>query len=141
LLLGDLQSFRIMNRDLDTWYRDPGATLPAIDVSFRDHVEAQRRLRASAEHQRAERYWRDRLPTLPPAPGLPLLPTAAAALARARFERRAAVLPRPVWDALKERARKAGLTATSLVAAAYAEVLTAFSHTPHFSLNILYQNR
>src|SRR5262249_42905547 len=50
-------------------------------------------------------------------------------------------LPRAEWDALKERARAAGLTPTALVAAAYAEAIAEFSEIPHFSLNLLYQNR
>lgn len=140
LLISDLQSFRIMNRDLDRLYADPDAAPPDIEIGFHDYVEALRASRQSEEHARAERYWRDRLATLPAGPGLPLA-RAPETIERARFRRRRGVLPTADWKALEQRARQAGLTPAAVIGAAYAEVLGAFSHTPHFAISLLYQNR
>jgi amino acid adenylation domain-containing protein len=141
LLMGDLQSFRIINRDLERAYREPERDLGSLEVSFRDYVRYLGAPRESDEGFRQSlAYWRERLPTLPPAPRLPLVshPTA---LRERGFQRWNATLEADAWQRLKARATQAGLTPTAVLAAAYAEVLATWSQSPHFTLNLLYQNR
>ncbi len=141
LLMGDLQSFRVINRDLERFYRDPGADLGALEVTYRDYVRYLEAAREADEgYQKALAYWRDRLPTLPPAPLLPQV-SAPVALRERGFQRWAAEVDAEAWQRLKARGTRAGLTPTAVLAAAYAEVLAAWSQTPHFTLNLLYQNR
>jgi amino acid adenylation domain-containing protein len=141
LLMGDLQSFRVINRDLERAYQEPEADLGRLEVTFRDYVQYLHTLRESDEGYRASlAYWRDRLPTLPPAPLLPLV-SAPTALRERGFQRWNAVLDADAWQRLKARGTHAGLTPTAVLAAAYAEVLATWSQSPHFTLNLLYQNR
>nr|WP_245920178.1 non-ribosomal peptide synthetase/type I polyketide synthase [Melittangium boletus] len=144
LLLGDLQSGRIFIRDLDLLYRDANAELPAVTVDYRDYVNTLRAARVTPAFERAETYWRNRLATLPLAPNLPRASNAqgkGSSDGGSAFERHEGLLPRASWDALKRRARAAGLTPAALVAAVYAEAIAEFSESPHFTLNLLYQNR
>ncbi|WP_147443226.1 non-ribosomal peptide synthetase [Corallococcus sp. AB011P] len=144
LLLGDLQSGRIFIRDLDQMYRDVNADLPPVGFDYRDYVNTLSETRATAAFKRAETYWRDRLATLPLAPSLPRANSAQDKEARdegTAFMRHEGLLPRAAWDALKRRARAAGLTPAALVTAVYAEAITEFCESPHFTLNLLYQNR
>jgi len=141
LLMGDLQSFRVINRDLERAYREPEAELGQLEVTFRDYVQYLATLRESDEgYRKSLAYWRERLPTLPPAPLLPLV-NAPTALRERGFQRWNAVLEADAWQRLKARGTRAGLTPTAVLAAAYAEVLATWSQSPHFTLNLLYQNR
>jgi amino acid adenylation domain-containing protein len=141
LLMGDLQSFRVINRDLERAYHTPEAELGALEVTFRDYVRYLEAVRESDEgFRKALAYWRDRLPTLPPAPLLPLV-NSPSALRERGFQRWNAELGAESWQRLKARGTRAGLTPTAVLAAAYAEVLAAWSQSPHFTLNLLYQNR
>jgi amino acid adenylation domain-containing protein len=141
LLMGDLQSFRVINRDLERYYQDLEAEPGALEVTFRDYVGYLEALRESDEGFRQSlAYWRERLPTLPPAPMLPLV-SAPTALRERGFQRWSGELESGAWQRLKARGTRAGLTPTAVLAAAYAEVLATWSQSPHFTLNLLYQNR
>ena len=64
-----------------------------------------------------------------------------ALLKKPRFTRLHAELEPEAWGRLKLRAVRAGMTATGLMLAAYAEVLAAYSRDPAFSLNLTFLNR
>jgi amino acid adenylation domain-containing protein len=79
------------------------------------------------------------LGNLPPAPDLPR--SASALPAPPRFHRRQRHLPAPRWQALKALARGRGLSPSSLLLAAYAEVLARWSSTRRFTLNLTSSDR
>ncbi|HKI03851.1 MAG TPA: beta-ketoacyl synthase N-terminal-like domain-containing protein, partial [Thermoanaerobaculia bacterium] len=139
-LIGDAWSWQILTRDLGRFYRDPEADLPPLELSFRDYVITTLELEKSPAFERALGYWRGRLADLPPAPELPLA-RSPASLGRPRFVRHSARLPRATWDRLKERASRAGLTPSSLLVAAFSEVLGAWSKSPRFTINLTLFNR
>ncbi|MFD0663417.1 non-ribosomal peptide synthetase [Thermocatellispora tengchongensis] len=58
-----------------------------------------------------------------------------------RFVRHEACLGRAEWDALKQRARAAGLTPSALLLAVFAEVLAAWSEDARFTVNVPRMNR
>ena len=112
---------------------DTTAPQPAVTCTFRDCVLAMRAMEGSPGWQRSLDYWLGRLETLPAAPDLPVKEALAGP---PRFERRAGVLPAPLWQALGERARREGLTANALLLAVYGEVLRAWSRSPSFTINL-----
>jgi len=73
-------------------------------------------------------YWDDRLPGLPPPPALPL--TAPAAPLR----RRLSELDAETWGELRARASWEGLAPASLLLAALADALAAWSLEPRFTV-------
>ncbi|GAB3491567.1 non-ribosomal peptide synthetase [Amycolatopsis cihanbeyliensis] len=132
-LILDALSILILYAELGALYADPEATLPPVDVSFRDYV-----LGAEPEPcalAAAQRYWTDRLPELPPAPRLPLAKDPAEVV-RPRFSRRAATIEASRWAAITERAREHGLTPSAVLLAAFAEVLGRWSASAELTLNI-----
>ncbi|HVT61657.1 MAG TPA: amino acid adenylation domain-containing protein [Thermoanaerobaculia bacterium] len=139
-LIGDAWSWQILLRELAQLYRDPLADLPPLAISFRDYVLAALELERSPAFTRALAYWRGRLEDLPPAPELPLA-MSPAALGRPRFVRRSLGLPPAAWWRLKRRASRMGLTPSGLLLAAYAEVLSAWSKSPRFTINLTLFNR
>ena len=140
LLVCDGMSSDVLFRDLLALYEDPDRPLPRLDLSFRDYVMAVAGAEGTETYRRSLAAWRQRLPTLPPAPELPLA-RPPAALRGHRFVRRTHRLPPATWRSLKERSLEHGLTAASAVCAAYAEVLAAWSKSRHFLLNLLFFSR
>ncbi|NKA49450.1 non-ribosomal peptide synthetase [Ralstonia solanacearum] len=141
MLINDATSGQIIWDELAALYHAGGdlerAGLAPFEISFRDYVlakyvhsEARRAARESAKA-----YWLGQLETLPPAPQLPLR---AEALHRAapRFSRRQHRLSPPQWQSLRDRAAASGCTPASLLIAVFAEVLSAWSTEPRFTLNL-----
>jgi amino acid adenylation domain-containing protein len=139
-LIRDAWSTRLLARELMLLYRDPEAPLPPLELSFRDYVLGEEGLRESAPYRRSEAYWRGRLDTLPPAPELPLARDPST-LDKPRFQRRQHRLEAPRWQALQRRAAAAGVSASGLLLAVFAEALRGWSKEPRFTLNLTLFNR
>ncbi|UOB14313.1 amino acid adenylation domain-containing protein [Streptomyces sp. HP-A2021] len=119
--------------ELGVLYADPDAELPPVEATFRDYLAS---VRPAPETLAADQaYWRDRLPELPPAPRLPLQRDPAT-LGRPRFTRTSGELAADRWRRLKERAREHGVTPSTLLLAAYAEVLGTWSESPELTVNL-----
>src|SRR5436305_9609331 len=65
ILLGDIWSFQILQRDLERFYSQPDLDLPPLALSFRDHVLAQAAYAETRTYQNALPYCR-RLLRQPP---------------------------------------------------------------------------
>lgn len=133
----DLSSVTVVLREWMDLYADPAAPLPALELTFRDYVLAMERLRGGPAYRRALEACRARIPTLAPAPQLPR----AAAPPSPRFVRRSFALDAEAWGRIRSRAAAAGLTPSSALLAAYAEVLRGWSASPRFTLNVTVANR
>jgi amino acid adenylation domain-containing protein len=140
ILIADVWSWQILFREWAELYRDGSARLPDLAITFRDYILAERAVEDSGPHRRSLEYWRKRIPTLPPAPELPVASNAGG-LARTRFARRTAHLEPEAWQRLKARAREAGLTSSGVLLGAFAEVLSAWSKSPRFTVNVTLFNR
>ncbi len=139
-LVMDAWSARVLARELASLLAEPTLALPPLHISFRDFVLAQIAARGSDATRRDRDYWRERVATLPPAPDLPLA-VAPASIARPRFRRRRGRLDAAAWEALRRRAAARGLTPSSALLTAYAEVLALFARSPCFTLNLTTYNR
>lgn len=127
LLLADAAALVTIFREWGALYAAPNAALPPLPGRFRDHIAALPSPRAP---DRA--YWEARLDELPAGPDLPRLPLDGPP----RFARRSFALAAPRWAALKRAAAAEGITPTALVAAAFADVLAAFSRRARFCLTL-----
>jgi amino acid adenylation domain-containing protein len=132
-LILDGLSMMIVFTELRQLRDDPDAELPAVDVTFRDYLASARPSERTVAAD--QEYWRERLPSLPPAPRLPLL-REPSAVGRPRFVRRAAHLPYAKWQRLKERVKASGLTPSLLLLAVYAEALGEQAESPELTVNL-----
>ncbi|OXM68452.1 hybrid non-ribosomal peptide synthetase/type I polyketide synthase [Amycolatopsis vastitatis] len=140
LMVSDMGSVRVMLRDWRALYENPAAELTPLRLSFRDYVTAVGRLKETELYRRSLAYWRNRVEDLPPAPQLPLA-TAPDTITEPRFVPCSRTLPSEQWEKIKERARKHGVTPSSVLLAAYALVLGAWSTSGKFTLNVTTNNR
>ncbi len=140
LLIADVASLLLILREWRELYNNISATLPALELSYRDYVIAETTIHKTELYQHSLRYWEQRAPSLPDGPQLPLA-TNPANIRKPHFVRRELRLPESEWNALKERAQEYGLTPSMVVCAVYAEVLKTWSKDPHFTLNLTLFNR
>lgn len=139
LLILDATSLLLFLREWRRAY--DGAVLPPPpNRRFRDHVLERAALRSGPQREAAQAYWTQRLPSLPPAPALPLRQDRSAHH-RPRFRRRTLQIPAERWQRLKAHARHRGLTASCLLLAAYCEVLARWSSSARFTLNLTSSER
>ncbi len=129
-LVLDALSILTFYAELADLYEDPGADLPPVDVSFRDYV-----LCTPPPSEAAQRYWSEHLPTLPPAPQLPLAKEPAA-IDTPRFTRRATVIETRRWSRITELARDHGVTPSAVLLTAFCEVLGRWSARTDLTLNL-----
>ncbi|MFF4604357.1 amino acid adenylation domain-containing protein [Streptomyces sp. NPDC001339] len=141
-LIADAWSyFQVLVPDLVAFYRDPAHTPEPLELTFRDYVLATREpLRQTELYRRSAWYWRDRLATLPPAPELPARP-ADAPERTMRFERRSHRVRPELWSRIQRLAHEHEVTPSGVLAAAYSEVLAAWSGQSRFTINFPLYNR
>lgn len=140
LLILDAWSIFLFFSEWHKFYSDMDYNPAPLTVSFRDYAIAEQGWKSSRSYMNSYAYWMRRVDDLPPAPELPLRPFLEAD-STPRFSRREARIPAATWQQLKSRARERGITPSSLLLAAYSEVLARWSKSPHFSVNVTVSNR
>lgn len=138
-LICDGMSFRILLFELAKAYQFPDAPFASLKLSFRDVVLARNQYTKTLKYKRSLAYWLERLPQLPPPPGLPVNPNDTQK--SLSFKRRSHILPQAAWETIKERATNMRITATCAVMTAYAEILGTWSKSQRFTLNLTTLNR
>jgi amino acid adenylation domain-containing protein len=139
-LIMDAWSRNIFFKELIAFYRQPKLSFAPYEISFRDYVLALESLKDSAPYRRSIQYWHERFASLPFPPELPVIKNRCARMQN-RFQRLTSEMSREDWRQLKSRARKAELTPSALLLAAFSEVISAWSKTPRFLLNVPHFNR
>ena len=140
LLIADARSFELFFSELAHLYRNPEANLSPLEVSFRDYLLAFNSFEETELYRESREYWLKRLPTLPPAPELPLAKNTTF-ITQPEFKRRQARIDAAVWRSLKERSARLSSTPAGILLAAYAEVIAIWSKNPRFTINLTLFNR
>ncbi|WP_437616684.1 amino acid adenylation domain-containing protein [Sorangium sp. So ce834] len=139
-LILDAQSLLRVVEEWHRLYEDPGRRLLPSAASFRDYVVALHELKRTEAYAASAAYWRERAASLPPGPELPLA-VDPRTVQRPRFRRRRFELAPEDWLSLRRRANDAGLTEAATLLSVYAEVLSAWSKSPRYCLNLTLFNR
>ncbi|MGL4487375.1 MAG: beta-ketoacyl synthase N-terminal-like domain-containing protein [Yersinia sp. (in: enterobacteria)] len=128
-LLVDIESFRVLLRELDNAINQPDAVLPQLAFTPQDYHHS---LLALANTATALPPPRD----LPTAPQLPWQGTSTGSFAIWR-----AALPARQWLALKSAGEQHGVSGTDLLLASWGLVLRDWSQQPHFTLRLDFTDR
>lgn len=136
----DGRSFQVLIEELATLYLDPETALPPLSIGFRDYVTTLLETEKSPEFARSLEWWRERLADLPPPPPLPYARQPVPG-ETPRFHRHAGKLDKQQTARLKATAVHHGLGMPSIMATAYAEVLSRWSGAQRFTLNVPRFNR
>lgn len=140
LLIGDIWSLKLIHEEWGALYTTPDYKLDPIELTFRDYTTHIDQLRTTDSYRSSLQYWNAKVPTLPEAPKLPegKLPSM---ISKPIFKRREKMLDATTWAKLKTKAKQAGITPSSLLCSAYADILAAWSQSRHFTLNLTLFNR
>ena len=136
----DAWSTYLLAREFATLFSEPGATLPALDVTFRDCVLAEIASRESESYLRAKQYWTGRLAKIPPSPALPLAKSPGA-ISQPRTVRLGVKLDRERWEQFRQHASQNGITPGMALIGAYAEIVAHWSQDQRFTLSLPIFNR
>ncbi|REK71298.1 non-ribosomal peptide synthetase [Paenibacillus paeoniae] len=139
-LIFDAWSYVILLKELSQLHQNPDAALSELDLTFRDYVHAEARLKETEAYHKSLAYWKEHIPSLPPAPELPMAKSPGA-LKNPYFTRLHNRLNADVWSRLKSKATRMGLTASGVLLSAFAEVLATWSKNRSFCLNLTFLNR
>jgi yersiniabactin nonribosomal peptide synthetase len=134
LLVADVLSIRIILDDLAALYASPDGVLEPLQYSFSRYLATQAAAGGETRTQ-AMTYWQERTGELPLGPRLPLA-AEPERIGRPRFTRRDYQISGADRERLSQRARAKGLTLPMALAAAFVEVLGAWSEAPRFLLNL-----
>nr|WP_281356474.1 amino acid adenylation domain-containing protein [Amycolatopsis anabasis] len=134
MLAADALSYRVLLTDLARFYQNPDEKPAPIGYSYPRYL-AEKAAARGDETERAREYWQRRIPELPSAPDLPLVPDAERANPT-RVTRRHHWLAPEDRKNLASRAHEHGLTPAMVVATAFAEALACWSAQPRFLLNL-----
>jgi non-ribosomal peptide synthetase component F len=139
-LTGDAHSFNLLFADWRGFYQNPDRQVERLELSFRDYVLKENELRNSERAHRSEEYWFSRISSLPAAPDLPLAVNPMS-VTSPKFRSYDFSLDEDSWKSFQERARRAGVTPSVALLAAFAEILGVWSRNPHFTINLTLFNR
>jgi pyochelin synthetase len=140
LLVADFMSVQLLLDELHHLYHAPGKPLPALDVTFRDYLAAQQRLKDRRGYRRARDYWWQRIDDLPSAPKLPVR-TDPQKRGHAAFRRWETRLAPAQWRQMQELTARHGLTPSGAVLAAYAETINRWTSQDGFTLGVTMLSR
>ena len=140
LLIADAMSLQVLYRELFKLYASPEAELARIDISFRDYVLARQQLKTRPFYSQCEKYWMDRLDTIPPGPELPIVKDPST-IAHPKFLRRQHLLSRQARRSLDTLCREIGVTTPTYMLSICAAVLSLWSKSSRFTINIPLLNR
>lgn len=140
LLFADAHSIRLILNELHLFYNNPELTLDTPAISFRDYVVSEKDFRRSAIYERAKSYWLNRLENLPKAPDLPMIKQLQD-IDNPLFKRKVLTIESDIWQNLKKRASISGITPAGLLLTAYAKILSLWSKSNRFSINVTVFNR
>ena len=140
LLIADFMSVQLLLDELHQLYHAPGKPLPTLDVTFRDYLAAQQRLKDRRGYRRARDYWWRRIDDLPSAPKLPMR-TDPRKRGHADFRRWQTRLAPVQWRQLQELTASHGLTPSGAVLGAYAETISRWTSQDGFTLGVTLLNR
>ncbi|NNS10146.1 amino acid adenylation domain-containing protein [Erwinia sp. JH02] len=130
MIAGDAQSFRQLVEDLARFYHQPQLAVAATENRFFHWLDShQADPLLNAQRERDRDWWRERLPSIPAAPEIPILN------AECDSDRLAVQLNAQQKQALQQLARQHHLTLSALFLATFAATI-AEGIQPQFRLNV-----
>jgi amino acid adenylation domain-containing protein len=137
-LIVDAWSIMLLIQQWQQLYRHPLTLLPPLEITFQDYIKTERDLKETPQYKQSQEYWFNR--NLPPAPELPFAVNLSS-IDKPKFERHSSQLNSSQWQQLKRMAANANLTPSAVLLSAFADILTYWSQSPKFTINLTLFNR
>ncbi|MBY7142457.1 amino acid adenylation domain-containing protein [Virgibacillus sp. NKC19-3] len=138
LLIADARSINIMINEILNLYKDPNYTLNNLELTFRDYILTEKKIKQTRIYEKSKKYWLDRLCTFPDKPKLPVVKSKQG---NSIFSRKKEIINGELWKSLKESAKQKMISINSLLLAAFTEIIGLWSENKHFAVNLTTFNR
>lgn len=139
-LIADWASIWLILSEFESLYYNEVEKLPKLELTFRDYLISEKRLKESVTYFKDKEYWMKRIEKLPSAPDLPVIKSANLQ-EKAEFYRNTLKMDAELWNSFKNKAQKHGITPTVAIMTAYASVIERWSNNSKFCLNLTVLNR
>lgn len=140
LLIIDGSSIRLLVKELMSHYNNNDYQPPKVDINFRDYVQSLNELKNTSLYERDKKYWSNKLNEFPFSPALPLKQDPSNVV-KPHFQRLQKKFSKKDWSILMDTAKEFGITASSLLCAAFSDILAHWSNQPQHALNLTVFNR
>ena len=132
--------YNLVLHELNQLYFELNTVFTPLKLSYRDYVLTEQQFRNTITYENNKQYWINRLNSFPFGPNLPLqcLPSEIHIQRHCNLQQK---LDRSLWQKLKQRIMDHQLTPAGFLASIYAIVLSKWSETKHFALNLPIFNR
>lgn len=142
MLVCDFISSNIILNDLEAIYHDRGRRISESNTLFRDYIEfkKQEEDRKFLKKMDDEAYWDAKIEKMGEAPELPILDGTDYSEEKS-FEQYKLNIPKEKWERVASVMSKHKVTQSMIIFSAYAHVLSYWSKTDDFSVNITLLNR
>lgn len=138
-LVADWLSIWTVLSEFEYLYFNEEKQLPQINVTYRDYLLAEQKMKKGVKAYRDKMYWLSRIQNMPLAPELPVSSKTERQLPR--FVRRQMLLDSQKWQNFKKCAAASGVTPTSAVITAYSMCLAKWSTNKEFCINLMHTGR
>ncbi|MCM1508038.1 MAG: amino acid adenylation domain-containing protein [Ruminococcus flavefaciens] len=134
LIVCDVQSIKIVLRDIAQYYCYE--KLPETDPkwSFADYIETARKERRE-EYEKSEKYWQERIETLSLRPDIPLAKSPEQ-ITEMKVSHHIDTVSSAEWDKLKKRSADFGVTPAMVLLTAYSQTIHRWSRNDKFLINM-----
>lgn len=136
-LIADWASIWMVLNQFEQMYFDGYKNDKIFEISFRDYVLYEKKLKTTVNYEKDKKYWMDRLDNFPKAPTLPILNNKSLKT----FTRHTLRMSKDKWDLIKDKTVKRGLTPTIPLLTLYSNILSRWSSNRNFCLNLTVLNR
>lgn len=120
-------------------YDHPENEVLKPDISFRDYMMTYKKISESGRHDEDMRYWMEKINEVYPAPELPVKNIERRS--NIGFKRFKHQIKNDIWNRIKKTLKDNSITPAVFLLSAYAEVLSRWSNTSKFSINLTNFNR
>ncbi|URZ00198.1 beta-ketoacyl synthase N-terminal-like domain-containing protein [Clostridium felsineum] len=139
-LIMDGSSLRIIGDEWISCYKNEDLELPKLELTFRDYMLALEKFNHSKIYETDKKYWLEKLEDFPKAPEL-LYKVNPSDIVNPSFKRFSRTYNKEKWGKIKNIARELGVSPSSLLCTAYAEVLAYWSNQSEFTVSLTVFNR
>ncbi|URZ07162.1 beta-ketoacyl synthase N-terminal-like domain-containing protein [Clostridium felsineum] len=139
-LIMDGSSLRIIGDEWISYYKNENLELPKLELTFRDYMLALEKFNHSKMYENDKKYWLEKLEDFPKAPEL-LYKVNPSDISNPSFKRLSRTYNKENWGKIKDIAKELGVSPSSLLCTAYAEVLAYWSNQSRFTVSLTVFNR
>lgn len=137
-LIADWTSIWKLLSEFESLYYGIKQEIKAPDITFRDYLLIEKRMKESEQYIKDKSYWQKRIKNFSDMPELPILSSESV---KNNFYRKMLLLTPHKWERIKIKAQRYGITPTVVILTAYADVIRRWSRNKKFCINLTVLNR